>query len=316
MNAQDEAASGEEHYTTDSAEAHSAHALATTRRGLFWSFVLTGAFFVVELIVGLSIGSVAVVADAAHNFSAAAGVGIALLAAIFAARPPSPERTFGYVKAEMLAAWINGSLLLAMAVLIVWMGISKLFEPETIATGPMLLVAAIGLVIGGVPAVVLFNKQKTDINVRGAFWHVMETVFGSAAVLVAALLVRYANWSQADAILGMLLAPVLLIAAWSIIRESTGRLLDLTPKNLDLVEVREEIEAIPGVRRAHHIHAWSLGVGKDVFSAHVLVNNEADGQDILEQATALLSERHSIYFTTIQVESRCHIPAASQLDFV
>ncbi len=297
-------------------EAHGgSHALASTRRGLFWSLLLTGTFFVVELVVGLSIGSVAVVGDAAHNFSAAAGVGIALLAAVFAARPPSPARTFGYLKGEMLAAWINGFFLVVMAVLIVRMGIGKLLNPESVATGPMLALALVGLVVGGVPAVMLFEKQQTDVNVRGAFWHVLETLIGSASVLLAALLVA-AGWEQADAILGMALAPVLGIAAWSIIRESTRRLLDLTPEGVDLVRVRDEIEAMAGVTDAHHMHAWSLGEGRNLFSAHVLVEESADRQQILEALTKLLAERHEIYFSTIQVETECHDRIALDIDFV
>jgi len=298
--------------------AHAVHSVSSTRKGLFWSFVLTAVFFVVELVVGLAIGSVAVIADAAHNFSAAAGVGIALLATILAAKPATARRTFGFLRLEMASAWINGFLLLLMAYLIARMGIMKLVspEPEAVETLPMIILAVIGLIIGGVPAFVLFQKQKTDINVRGAFWHVMETVFGSAAVLIAALLVRYAGWSGADAVLGMLLVPVLVIAGWGIVWTASRALLDLTPKDIDLVELKERIEAMPGVESSHHLHAWTLTAGKDVFSTHVKVSGEADRQQILEDMTTMLREEYGIYFSTLQLETRCSNEETSEIAFI
>ncbi len=297
---------------------HAVHAVSSTRKGLFWSFVFTAIFFVVELVVGLAIGSVAVIADAAHNFSAAAGVGIALLATILASKPATARRTFGFLRLEMAAAWINGFLLLLMAYLIARMGIMKLVSPapEAVETLPMIILAVIGLIIGGVPAFILFQKQKTDINVRGAFWHVMETVFGSAAVLIAALLVRYADWAGADAVLGMLLVPVLVIAGLGIVWTASRALLDLTPKNVDLVELKKRIEAMPGVESSHHLHAWTLTAGKDVFSTHVKISGEADGQQILEDITTMLREEYDIYFSTLQLETRCSAEGTAEIAFI
>jgi cobalt-zinc-cadmium efflux system protein len=294
---------------------HAVHAVSSTRRGLFWSLVLTGVFFFIELFVGLKIESVALVADAAHNFSAAAGVGIALIATLFASKPPTPRRTFGFLRLEIFAAWINGVLLLGMAFVIFRMGIKKLLDPTAVPTTPMLILAVIGLIVGGIPAIVLWRKQKTDVNVRGAFWHVMETVFGSAAVLAAALLVRFTGWLQADAVLGMLLGPVLLVAAWGIISGTTRTLLDLAPGRLDVLEVKKTIEAMPGVDDVHHVHAWTVGVGRDVFSAHVKVDDGADSQSILREITRMLAERFDIYFSTIQVETECTDLPAKEIDF-
>jgi len=296
---------------------HNIHTVSKTKRGLFWSFVLTGAFFIIELIVGLRIGSVAVVADAAHNFSAAAGVGVALLAVIFAQKPPTPKRTFGFLKAEILSAWINGLVLFVMAFLVLKMGIQNLISPESVDTAQMMILAIVGLIIGGIPAILLYKKQKTDINVRGAFWHVMETVLGSAMVLIAALLVRYTGWLGADAVLGMLLAPVLFIAAWGIVKSSTMSLLDLTPKDLDLIEIKKNIESISGVLSIHHIHAWSMGSGKNNFTAHIKILKLEDSQEILKQATVMLKEKYEIYFSTIQIETECKdTNGAEDIDFI
>ncbi len=292
------------------------HTVSNTKKGLFLSFLLTGIFFGIELIVGLKINSVAVIADAAHNFSAAAGVGIALLAIIFASKPPNSKRTFGFVKAEIFSAWINGIILFVMAYVIIRMGVNNLLNPGVVATTPMLILAVIGLIIGGIPAVMLYKKQKTDINVRGAFWHVMETVIGSAVVLLAALLIRYAGWMQADAILGMLLAPVLIVATWGIVKTATYALLDFTPKNLDLVEVKKEIEGIEGVEVARHIHAWTIGINKDMFSAHVKISDNADAQEILEKTTIKIKEKYNIYLSTIQIEKRSlYSEEAKEIEF-
>ncbi|MEE9133636.1 MAG: cation diffusion facilitator family transporter [Gemmatimonadota bacterium] len=301
--------------TAPEEQSHSVHAVSATQRGLMLSLLLTGVFFVVELVVGLTIGSVALLADAAHNFSAAAGVGIALIGAVFASKPPTPRRTFGFLRLEILTAWINGVLLLIMAFLIFQMGIGKLLNPVAVSTTPMLILGLVGLVIGGVPAVILWRKQKTDVNVRGAFWHVLETVFGSAAVLVAALLVRFTGWLEADAVLGMLLGPVLLVAAWGIIKGTTKTLLDLAPDDLDLLEVKAAIEAIPEVVDAHHVHAWTVGIGKDIFSAHVRIRDEADPQVILRAITDLIVERFNIYFSTVQLETECTDLPAREIDF-
>lgn len=296
-------------------QSHAIHAVSSTRAGLIWSLALTGTFFLIELIVGLNIGSVALIADAAHNFSAAAGVGIALFGAIFASKPPTANRTFGFLKLEIFTAWLNGIILLIMAVFIFKMGIAKLLNPTSLKTTPMFILAGIGLIIGGIPAAMLWRKQKTDINVRGAFWHVMETVFGSAAVLAAAIIIRFTGWLPADAVLGMLLGPILIAAAWGIIKGSTRTLLDLSPEELNLLEVKKAIESIPGVDDAHHIHAWSVGIGKVVFTAHVKIAQTSDPLEILRVITQLLKEKFRIYFSTVQVETECVELPAEEIDF-
>ncbi len=295
---------------------HSAHAVSATKRGLLFSFVLTGLFFAVELVVGLQINSVAVLADAAHNFSAAAGVGIALFAILIASKPATPKRTFGFLKAEIFSAWINGMLLIVMAYMIFSKGIHNFLNPVEVQTLPMIILAFIGLAVGGIPAIMLYKKQKTDTNVKGAFWHVMETLFGSAAVLMAAVTVNLTGWVQADAFFGMLLAPVLFLAAYGIIKESTRSLLDLTPKDLDLAEIKREIEKNVGVINAHHIHAWALTDGRRIFSSHIKVQPEAEKQSILKTINSMLKEKYNIYFATIQQETECTDQDAEEIDFV
>ena len=293
----------EEHKGMGQQASHAGHAVSSTRKGLIWSLVLTGLFFVVELVVGFLINSVAVIADGFHNFSAAAGIGIALVAMTLAARPPIPGRTFGLLKVEVFGAFINGVLLVGMAAFVVFRGIQGLLDPSDIDPLPMLILAIIGLVIGGIPAALLYQKQKTDINARGAFWHVMQTLLGSVAVLAAALVIQFTGWTQADAVFGMLLAPILLLASWGIITESTRSLLDLTPKSLDLVDIKRKIEDITGMEGVHHLHAWSLTIGKDVLSAHVLVPSFVEAEQTLQKIQGLLKSEFNLYFSTIQMET-------------
>ncbi len=144
----------------------------------------------------------------------------------------------------------------------------------------------------------------------------LETVFGSAAVLIAALLVRYAGWLGADAVLGMLLVPVLVVAGWGIVWTAPRALLDLTPKGIDLAEFKKRIEVMPGVESSDHMHAWTLTAGKVVFSAHVKVSSEEDAQQILEDITAMLREQYDIYFSTIQLETRCGNEGAAEIAFI
>jgi len=283
---------------------HVAHSVSNTKKGLIWSLILTGLFFIVELIVGFKINSVAVLADAAHNFSAAAGIGIALIATILAMKPVSQDRTFGFLKVEMFAAWINGALLLGMAYMIFRKGIINLLNPTTPEVLPMMILSIIGLIIGGIPAILLFKKQKTDINARGAFWHVMETVLGSFAVLLAALTINFTGWIQADAVFGMLLAPVLVIASWKILKESTRELLDLTPKRINLPEIKKNIKKIKGVENVYHMHVWNLSSEKTIFSAHVKIKKSINSDVVLQKVNSILNKKYNIYFSTIQIEKK------------
>jgi len=283
---------------------HSMYSFSNIKRGLFWSLILTGLFSIVELIIGLKINSVTVLAGAAHNFSATVGIGLALLATIFAMKPVSKYRTFGFLKLEMFAAWINGLLLLGMAYFIFIKGITNLLNPSLVRVLPMIILSIIGLFIGGIPAILLFKKQKTNMNAKGAFWHVMENLLGSLAVLLAALTIKFTGWVQADAIFGMLLAPILVIASWKILKESTRELLDLTPKKIDLSAIIKDIKKIKGVNLVHHVHVWNLTFEKILFSAHIKIGIKVDGDSILRKINSVLNKKYNIYFSTIQIERK------------
>lgn len=287
-------------------------------RALAISGVLTGVYFVIELAIGLWTKSVAVTSDAFHTFSAVGGVLIALAAGRLGQRAANRFQTFGFVRAEIVGALFNGLFLVVMAGVVLWMGWMRLRMPMHLPTGPMLWAAGGGLVTEAISFWLLYRRQQGNLNVRGAFWHILQTLVGSFIIIVSALVIRFTGYVAIDPILGMLFGLVLFWASWKIIRDSLSILLQGTPKELDLDVVIAAIESTPGVTGVHHVHAWSLTSGRNVFSGHVCVANPARGQQVLEQVSALLSDRFGIYFSTIQIEQRCRAgeAAAAEIDIM
>ncbi len=294
--------------------AHGAHAGVGTQRALKISAALTGVYFVIELGAGILIGSVAVLSDAFHTFSAVGGVVIAIVAARLATSPPTATRTFGLLRAELFGAFINGFFLLGMALFVFWMGSQRLADPKDLEPGPMLLVAAGGLVTEVIALYLLFEGQKTNLNIRGAYWHIIQTFVGSLIIIVAAVVIQFTDFLEIDPLLGMAFGLLLLWASFGIIKESLDLLLDRAPSDLDLLEVQAELEALPGVESAHHIHAWSVASGRTIFTAHVLTDSEPP-PDLLEQATGILRENYGVWFSTLQLERDCFSEEPRELEF-
>lgn len=285
---------------------HSGHIPATSdRKALIWSGWLTGLYFVVELAIGIWTGSVAVVSDAFHTFSAVGGVLIALVAIRLSDRKSSPARTFGYVRAEILGALFNGLFLVAMAILVLWMGAMRLMEPVELPTTPMLAAAAGGIVIELIALRLLYARSQDNLNMKGALWHIIQTFIGSFLIIISALVIRFTGFLAIDPLLGMAFGLVLLWASWGIIRDALHILLQGTPQDLDINDAIGALQDLPGVADVHHVHAWSLTSGVNVFSSHLLVPDAHEAQRVLEEATGLLRQRFNIYFSTIQIEERC-----------
>lgn len=273
-------------------------------RALKISGLLTGVYFVIELAIGLWTGSVAVTSDAFHTFSAVGGVLVALVAGRYAERPASDRASFGLVRAEIVGALFNGLFLLGMAALVLWMGVMRLRDPMPVETGPMLWAAFGGLVTEAISIRLLYSRQKGNLNMQGAFWHVMQTFVGSLLIIVAALVIQFTGFLAIDPLLGMGFGLVLVWASWGIIKGSLKILLQAVPDGLDLGAVKEAVEALPNVREAHHLHAWSLTTGKDVVSMHVLVARDAQ-QALQRRIFELLRDDFDVYFSTVQLETEC-----------
>ena len=283
---------------------HAGH-LPSSGKALMISGWLTGIYFLIELVVGLWTGSVAVISDAFHTFSAVGGVLVAIVAARVARRPADDKRSFGWYRAEIIGALANGAFLLIMAIVVIVMGIMRLGQPIDLPTTPMFLVAAGGLVTEVISLVLLFRQQGEDLNVRGAYWHIIQTFVGSLIIIVAALVIQFTGFLLIDPILGIGFGFVLLWASWGIMRDAVHLLMDGTPRDVDLGTVMGELEAQDGIKDVHHAHAWALTSGKYVFSAHLRKSEDSDPQEVLEQAHKLLSDRFGFYFVTLQVETTC-----------
>jgi cobalt-zinc-cadmium efflux system protein len=288
---------------------HSAHAIprpeGASDRALKISGWLTGIYFVIELGIGLYTGSVAVTSDAFHTFSAVGGVLLAFVAARLARRPADLDRTFGNFRAEIIGALLNGVFLAGMAVLVLVMGAMRLQHPIDLPTTPLLVAAAGGIVTELIALRLLYAGQKGDLNLRGAFWHVMQTFIGSILIIITAAVIYFTGFLAIDPILGMTFGVVLLAASWGIVREALSVLMEGAPKGIDLSEVANALVALDGVNDVHHLHAWSLTSGKAVFSAHLATDKGSKAPSLLKKAHKLLRERFGFYFSTLQVETVC-----------
>lgn len=266
---------------------------------------LTGVYFVIELGLGIYSGSVAVTSDAFHTFSAVGGILLALVAGRIAMRPSDKYKTFGSLRAEIVGALLNGFFLLIMAIFVLYMGYMRLKNPIELPIAPMLVAAFGGLITEIISIKLLFSGQKDNLNIKGAFWHVMQTFVGSVIIIIAAVVIKFTGFLAIDPILGILFGLVLFYASWGIIRDSFNILLESVPKDVDVDKIRESLESIEGVRNVHHIHAWTLTSGKNIFSAHILIDDVSHFERILKEAHRILKEDYKFYFSTVQLEKEC-----------
>ena len=298
---------------------HGGH-ISTTgdTRALVISGVLTGVYFAIELVIGLWTGSVAVISDAFHTFSAVGGVLIALVALRLSRRPATSRETYGWARAEIIGALFNGLFLVIMAGFVFWMGAMRLMDPVELPTSVMLWVSAGGIVTELIAFWLLYQRQKTNLNLKGAFWHILQTFVGSIIIIISALVIRFTGFLAIDPLLGMAFGLVLFWASWKILRSALRILLQGAPEDVNVEAAVEALADISGVEDVHHAHAWTLTSGQDLFSVHLRVGEPArDGQRVLAEAADLLKDQFGIYFSTIQVEKVCPLPNknASEIDF-
>ena len=293
---------------------HSGH-IPSSGHAMTISAWLTGIYFIIEMGIGLWTGSIAVISDAFHTFSAVGGVLVAIAAARLAQRPADENRTFGWYRAEIIGALVNGAFLLVMALVVIVMGSMRLAEPIDLPTAPMLLVAAGGLVTEFISLGLIWKQSKHDLNVRGALWHIIQTFVGSLLIIVTALVIKFTGFLLIDPLLGMVFGFVLLWASWGILRDAAHLLMEGTPADINLADVSRELQSIDGVNDAHHVHAWALTSGRYVFSAHLRIGKGTDNERILNSAHKMLKERFGFFFGTLQLETTCMDEAhAAEID--
>jgi cobalt-zinc-cadmium efflux system protein len=270
---------------------------------LKWALALTLAFFFAEVVGGWLANSLALLADAGHMLTDVGALALTLFVAWFSRQPGSPSKTFGYLRWEILAAFINGALLLVVSAGIVWEAIGRLRHPEPLQSGLMLLVATGGLVVNLIAARLLHDGASGSLNVRGAYLHVLSDLLGSVAAIIAALAVRYRGWTIADPVASIVMTALIVRGAWQLVRESVNVLLESVPSHISLDAVRSAIAAVPGVFSVHDLHVWTVTSGMVAMSAHVVVPASADHHGALEQVRAAMA-RFGIHHVTVQIEGQ------------
>jgi cobalt-zinc-cadmium efflux system protein len=247
--------------------------------------------------------SLALLADAGHMLTDVSGIGLALLAIWFAGRAPSSDRTFGYLRLEILAAAGNAVLLFGVAAFILYEAWRRLAAPPEVASGLMLAVAVVGLAANAVSLAVLRSAQRDSLNLRGAYLEVLGDFIGSTAVIAAALVITITGWVGVDAVASVVIAVLILPRTFALLRDATDVLLEATPKGIDMDHVRRHILEAPGVVDCHDLHAWTITSGMNVVSAHVTLADDADPAATLDALCACLSDDFDIEHSTFQLET-------------
>ena len=239
------------------------------------------------------------------RFLVLTGLLVAIVAASLARRPADENRSFGWYRAEIIGALVNGGFLLAMALVVIVMGAMRLADPIDLPTTPMLLAAAGGLVTEVISLGLIWKESRSDLNVKGALWHIIQTFVGSLLIIVTAVVIKFTGFLLIDPILGIAFGVVLLWASWAILRDSMHLLMEGTPADIDLSEITRALEDVDGVSNIHHVHAWALTSGRYVFSAHLRTRDDADGNAVLAAAYRMLKTEYGFFFSTLQVEQEC-----------
>lgn len=301
----------------DHGHTHGGTATAAYRGRLRIALSITITVMVVEIVGGIMADSLALIADATHMATDALGLGMALLAIQFANRPATENRTFGYARAEILAALANCLLLLGVGGYVLFEAIQRFITPADTEGGLTIVFGAIGLVANMISLSLLMRGQKDSLNVRGAFLEVMADALGSLAVIVAAVLILTTGWQAADPIASLVIGLMIVPRTVKLLRETLNVLLESAPKGVDMAEVRSHILDLPGVEDVHDLHAWTITSGMPVLSAHVVVStdtlNAIGHEKMLHELQGCLGDHFDVEHCTFQLEPVGHAEHEAKL---
>jgi cobalt-zinc-cadmium efflux system protein len=271
-------------------------------RALAFALALTAAYTVLEGAAGFFTDSLALLADAGHNLSDVFALAIALTAAWLARRPPTPERSFGFARAEILAAFVNAVVLVVIAIVIAIEALRRLGDPPDVPGGWLVVVAALGFVVNAVGAAVVYRGGAENLNLRASFIHLGGDAFGSALVVVTGLVILATGFELADPIASLALSVLIVWSAIGVLRESIAILMEGAPAGVDSADVARAILSVPGVESVHDLHVWTISTGFAALSAHVLVRTGDDCHARRRELEGVLHDRFGIDHTTLQVE--------------
>ena len=266
------------------------------------ALVLTGSFMIAEVIGAWITGSLALLSDASHMFTDTAALAISLIALQIAKRPADQKRTFGYARLEILASTFNAVLLFLVAMYILYEAYQRFFMPAEIATGAMMWIAIVGLIINLISMRLLASASNESLNVKGAYLEVWSDMLGSIGVIGAALVIRFTGWVWVDAVVAVAIGLWVLPRTWLLLKESLNVLLEGVPDGIDMGALMASVQAVPGVTGLHDLHVWALTSGKVSMTAHIVYAPEIGPDELLKTLKLLLADRFSIFHTTLQLE--------------
>ncbi|HWE52682.1 MAG TPA: cation diffusion facilitator family transporter [Bryobacteraceae bacterium] len=277
---------------------------------LVWSLIATSAFVLIEVLAGVRAHSLALLSDAGHNATDALALVLAWFAVYLQSKPADESRTFGYHRAGVLAAFVNALALILLSAWMLYESWVRMLNPVAPDSGVMLWVAAIAIVLNGGIMLALQKSSAHDINLRGAFLHMMGDMFGAAAIVIGALVMRSTGWTRVDPLLSIAISILIVWTAWDITRESLNILLEGLPRGLRLQEVIDAVRTVEGVQDVHDLHIWSLGSSSHALSCHLLIEDmpPSRSDSILRRVQKVLGDRFQVHHTTIQFEhASCEI---------
>jgi cobalt-zinc-cadmium efflux system protein len=271
-------------------------------RRLLLALALIVCFMVAEVLVGVLAGSLALISDAAHMLTDAVAVALSVLAARLALRPAGGAMTFGWRRAEILAAQFNGATLLVLAVAIVYSAVGRLISPARVDGWPMVIVAVLGVAVNGLATATLAGAGRGNLNVEGVYQHVLNDLYAFLGTALAGVVILLSGFDRADAIASLLVAGLMGYAAYQLLRESGRVFLEAAPRGLDPREIGHALASAPQVVEVHDLHVWEVSSGFPALSAHVLVGREADCHQVRRELERLLERRFGLDHTTLQVD--------------
>ncbi len=280
------------------------HGFQKNRKALRIAIAVTGAIMIVEIIGGFLANSLALLSDAGHMLTDASSLILSLIALRLTNRPSSATRTYGFYRMEILAALINGATLVLISAWIFYEAYQRLRTAEAVDSLTMLGVAAVGLAANGIAAWAMLSASKENLNIRGAYLHILGDLLSSVGVLGGGLVIYFTGWYWIDPVLSVGICVVILRGAVLLVKESVNILLEAVPKEMDLREVQESLRSLPGVKDTHHVHLWTISSGIYALSAHILIDNVmmSETGKIIQEVNRLLLTKFKISHTTIQLE--------------
>jgi|SRR5262245_9609946 len=304
-----------EHHAHDGAHAHPdrldhghaghshGHSHARNEQRVAWAAALTGAYMLAEAAGGLYAGSLTLLADAGHMLTDAASLTLAWAAFRIARRPSDWQRTYGFHRFQVIAAYTNGITLIFIAAAVLWEALHRLREPVTVLAGPMLAIAAVGLIVNIASYLALHGADRDNLNIRGAMLHVLGDIAGSVAAIIAALVILWTGWTPIDLILSVLVALLILHSAYDVVAESGRILIEAAPRGLDVRALAADLEAnVAGIEDVHHVHAWSLTEARPMVTLHAKIADETQAYRIVSQVKQRLQARFGVVHATVEVE--------------